>query len=233
MSRLVIHVEGPTEETFIKEVLGPHLLHYGYDVVWPRIVGNARLDRRTGGIKGWPSVRKDLIEHLQQNPGCFATTMVDYYALPQTGDKAWPGRAEAARLAYANRASHVENALVADVQNYVENDYYLSRRFRPFVTMHEFEGLLFSDCRAFSEGIGMPHLEADFQAIRGQFASPEEINDSPLTAPSKRVEALVSGYNKPLLGVLAALEVGLGSMRAECPVFRRWLEHLETWPETG
>jgi hypothetical protein len=229
MNRLVVHVEGPTEETFIKEVLGPHLVNCGYGAVWPRIVGNARLDRRSGGIKGWPSVRKDVIEHLQENPGCRATTMVDYYALPKTGGKAWPGRAEAARLAFAQRASHVESALQADIQQRV--DYNLALRFRPFVTMHEFEGLLFSDCHAFSEGIGRPELEEDFQAIRDEFTSPEEINDSPHTAPSKRVEALVPGYSKPFLGVLAALEVGLGSMRAECPIFRRWLEHLETWIE--
>lgn len=108
MSRLVIHVEGPTEETFVNEVLKPHLVNFGYTAVWPRIVGNARLDRRTGGIKGWSSVRKDLIEHLQENPGCRATTMVDYYALPKTGGKAWPGRAEAPRLPYNQRAGHVE-----------------------------------------------------------------------------------------------------------------------------
>ena len=229
MSRLVVHVEGPTEETFIKEVLGPHLMNFGYDAVWPRIVGNARLDRRSGGIKGWPSVRKDVIEHLQENPGCRATTMVDYYALPKTGAKAWPGRDAAARLPYAQRASHVETCLLADLQGRVE--YHLGLRFRPFVTMHEFEGLLFSDCRAFSEGIGMPELEEDFQAIRDEFECPEEINDSPITAPSKRVEALVPGYSKPFLGVLASLEVGLGTMRAECPVFRRWLEDLEDWLE--
>ena len=229
MNRLVVHVEGPTEETFVNEVLGPHLSNLGYEAVWPRIVGNARLDRRSGGIKGWPSVRKDLIEHLQANSGCRATTMVDYYALPKTGGKAWPGRAEAAGLPYAQRAGYVENALLADIQGRV--DYQVGLRFRPFVTMHEFEGLLFSDCRAFSEGIGRPELEADFQAIRDAFPSPEEINDSPITAPSKRVEALVPGYSKPLFGVLAALEIGLAPMRAKCPLFRRWLEHLETWLE--
>ena len=30
MTRLLIHVEGQTEETFVNEVLGPHLSGYGY-----------------------------------------------------------------------------------------------------------------------------------------------------------------------------------------------------------
>ena len=227
MSRLVVHVEGPTEETFVREVLRPHLTAFGYEAVWSRIVGNARLDRRSGGIKGWPSVRKDVIEHLRGNPGCRATTMVDYYALPQTGSKAWPGRANAGTLPLANRADHVEQAIFTDFTAVA--GYPVARLFRPFVTMHEFEGLLFSDCHAFSLGIGMPELEEHFQKIRADFATPEEINDSPMTAPSKRVEQVVPGYSKPIFGNLAILEVGLDKIRAECPHFRKWLEDLETW----
>lgn len=92
--------------------------------------------------------------------------------------------------------------------------------------MHEFEGLLFSDCRRFGHGIGRPELIAQLQEIRNDFKTPEEINDSPVTSPSKRVEKLVPGYEKPLLGTLAALEIGLDVIRSECPHFRGWLERL-------
>jgi hypothetical protein len=97
-----------------------------------------------------------------------------------------------------------------------------SKRFVPFVVMHEFEGLLFSDCAAFSRVIGGSGLEADFRKIREQFPTPEEINDSPNTAPSKRVEALVPGYQKPLFGVLAVLEIGLLAHSCRVSAFR-WL----------
>ena len=103
-------------------------------------------------------------------------------------------------------------------------------RFVPYVMVHEFEALLFSDCAAFARGIGRPQLGEDFQRIRDAFASPEEIDDSPMTAPSKRIEALVPGYQKPLLGTLAALEIGLGTMRNECPHFGSWLDHVEQSP---
>jgi hypothetical protein len=94
--------------------------------------------------------------------------------------------------------------------------------------MHEFEGLLFSDCDALSRGIGRPDLQRQFESVRRQFATPEEINDSPDTAPSKRMESIVPGYEKPLLGILAVLEIGLVRIRAECPHFDGWLSQLES-----
>jgi len=103
-------------------------------------------------------------------------------------------------------------------------------RFLPFVVIHEFEGLLFSDCARFARGVGHPELLPRLQKIREAFETPEQINDSPTTAPSKRVEGLIPGYQKPLQGNLAALEVGLDAIRAECPHFRSWLEALEQLP---
>jgi hypothetical protein len=98
----------------------------------------------------------------------------------------------------------------------------------PYVVMHEFEALLFSDCASFAEGIGRKELGGEFQKIRDQFATPGEINDSAQTTPSKRVEKLVPGYQKPFLGDLAALEIGLTRMRVECPRFGLWVGRLES-----
>lgn len=226
MTRLLIHVEGETEETFVNELLAPHLYQYGYRNVSARLLGNARQRSRRGGIRPWRAVRNDIINHLRQDPQCLATTMVDYYALPQSDHRAWPGRAAAGRLSFAEKAKTVEQALLADISDALGAGFN-PHRFLPYVMMHEFEGLLFSDCTAFGLGIGRPELISQLQAVRDQFATPEEINDSPLTAPSKRVVALVSGYQKPLLGTLAALQVGLDAIRRECPHFRSWLERLE------
>lgn len=65
--------------------------------------------------------------------------------------------------------------------------------FMPYVVMHEFEALLFSNCASFAEGIDRKELGSEFHKIRDQFATPEEINESPQTAPSKRVEKRVLG----------------------------------------
>jgi hypothetical protein len=230
MARLLVHVEGQTEEDFVNEVLRDYLVNAGFDSVGARIMGNARLRRRRGGIRPWRPVRKDIINHLRQDRGCIATTMVDFYGLPQEGQGAWPGRADASDLEPHRKASCVEKALLQSLVGKMGNDFD-PKRFVPFVVMHEFEGLLFSDCGAFAQGIGQANLESKFKKIRDQFDTPEDINDSPTTAPSKRVEELVPGYEKPLFGALAALEIGLARIRSECPHFDSWLSQLESLVE--
>jgi hypothetical protein len=223
MARLLIHVEGQTEETCVNQVLRDHLVASGFHSVSARIVGNPR-QRQRGGIRKWPSVRNDVLNHLKEDPGCVATTMVDYYGLPE----GWPGKSQAKGLrTVREKAQCVENGVLADVSSEMGAGFDL-RRFVPFVVMHEFEGLLFSDCGAFSRGICRPDLELSFRKVREEFSTPEEINDSPVTAPSKRLEVLVPGYQKPLLGVLAVLEIGLDRIRSECPHFDGWLKQLES-----
>jgi hypothetical protein len=228
MARLLIHVEGQTEEDFANEVLRNHLVTQGYHSVEARIVGNARLRQRRGGIRPWPSVRKDIVNHLKEDQDCIATTMVDYYGLPQTAPGEWPGRTLSKSLrTVQEKATCVQDAVLNDLVREMGNRFD-SDRFVPFVVMHEFEGLLFSDCTAFSRSIGRADLEIKLREIRENFTTPEDINDSPVTAPSKRVETLLPGYEKPLLGVLAVLEIGLSRIRDECPHFDGWLKQLES-----
>ena len=230
MARLLIHVEGETEETFVNEMLGPHLHGFGYESVSPRLLGNARQRDRRGGIRSWGSVRVDILNHLKEDAGCLSTTIVDYYALPQNGPRAWPGRAAAGKLSFPEKAVTVECELLRDICAELGDDFD-SRRFIPYVMMHEFEGLLFSDCESFARAIGRTELAPQLSAIREAFGTPEEINDSPVTAPSKQIKVLIPGYQKPLSGVLAALEIGLDTIRSECPHFRSWVERLESWAQ--
>lgn len=230
MTRLLVHVEGETEEAFVNKILAPHLYGVGYSLVSARLMGNARQRSGRGGGRAWPSVRQGIVNHLHADTGCIVSTMADYYGLPQTGPKAWPNRADAARLSFPCRPASVEHALHDDVISHMGHGFNASR-FVPFVMMHEFEALLFSDCRRFAEGIGSGSERArDFQHIRDQFDTPEHINDSPVTAPSKRILALVPGYQKPLDGTNAALRIGLDAIRSQCFHFADWLSRLEQLP---
>jgi hypothetical protein len=150
--------------------------------------------------------------------------MVDYYALPQS----WPGRPEAPQRNFASeKAETVERALQADIGKHM-GQRFDPGRFVPFVMMHEFEALLFSDPDRFARGIGRPDLAVALRAIRQEFESPEDIDDSVETAPSRRIVRLFPGYVKPLFGVVAAMEIGLATIRRECPHFNGWLGRLES-----
>ncbi|MEI6520185.1 MAG: DUF4276 family protein, partial [bacterium] len=100
-----------------------------------------------------------------------------------------------------------------------------------YVQMFEFEGLLFSDTTNLAKAINKPHLSTCFQNIRSQFSTPEDINNSPIYAPSKRIMALDTEYDKPVSGSLAAIEIGIDTIRKECPLFNKWLENIETLQE--
>ena len=229
MTRLLVHVEGETEEDFVNQVLVLNLYRCGFSKVSARLIGRGRQRDRRGGIQAWTVVRRDIVNHLREDPTGISTTMVDYYGMPQTGSRAWPGRAQAINLAFPKNAESIENALATDVCEQMGTDFNPDR-FVPYVMMHEFEAMLFSDCERFAEGIGEPRLAPKFRAIRNNFATPEEIDDSPQTAPSKRVQSLVPGYEKPLWGTMASLEIGLEAIRSECPHFHSWLDRLEGIP---
>ncbi len=223
MARLLVHVEGQTEEDFVNEVLSLHLYRAGYSNVSARLLGNARQRSHRGGIKPWESVREDITNHLKADQDSLATTMVDYYGLPDS----WPGREEAKRQAtLADKAASIREALRNDISDQFD-DAFDRRRFVPYVVMHEFEGLLFSDPGKFAQGIGRPELTTQLQSIRNEFITPEEINDSPVTAPSKRVLDLYPRYQKPLVGAQAIREIGLDTIRRECLLFDGWMKELE------
>lgn len=223
--RLLIHVEGQTEEEFVNEVLAHDLYGKGFTSVTARICGSARSRKRRGGICGWPTFREEVAKHLLSDTSAFATSFVDYYALPSSGAGGWPGRNTCAGLSLSDKAAHISAALSVDFQTHYGEA--TAKRFIPFVAMHEFEGLLFSDPALMAKGIGRPDLEGQLMGIRAGFESPEHINDSPLTAPSKRIVYLEPAYNKILHGNLAALEVTLDRIRHECQTFNGWLSSLE------
>lgn len=229
MNRLLVHVEGQTEEGFVNTVLAATLNRFGYLSVSARILGSARPRRRRGGARGWISVRREIVRHLRRDSECVVATLVDYYGMPQHGQAAWPGRALAASKPFSERPTVVEQAIAQDIASEMGPGFD-SRRFVPGVLMHEFEALLFTDCAVLAEVIGRPHLAAEFQRIRNQFESPEQIDDGPTTAPSKRILTMVPEYRKTVDGILAASRVGLERFRAACPHFNHWMTRVERVP---
>ncbi len=223
--RLLVHVEGETEETFVNNVLGPHLMEAGYTSVGARLIGNARQRINRGG-QSWQTVRKGILNHLRRDRDAISTTMVDYYGVPQYRSAQWPGRVAAAAQPLAERAANVQAALAEDIRTATGTTFDPSR-FIPYVSMHEFEALLFSDCERFAQSINAPHIRAEMQSVLDQFGDPEEINDSQATAPSKRILGMFPRYDKVAMGTIAIQDIGLESIRRQCRNFDCWLNRLE------
>lgn len=223
MTRLLVHVEGETEEAFVNDVLAPFLYDRGFTQVSARLVGNARLRRKRGGTRSWDGVKREICRHLLSDKEAVITTMVDYYGMPNSPHDGWPGRHSAPAQPPEKRAPFVEAELFKSVHSTIGRD---ATRFVPFVVMHEFEALLFSDCLTFCKATGYSGAHADLAKIRATVASPEEINDSYLTTPSRRILNAIPQYRKSLDGPTGAKAIGLTRIAGECPHFADWLARL-------
>ncbi len=218
MTRVYVVVEGQTEESFVKDVLAPVLWpHQVY--LTPIILG---VPGHKGGRTNYARVKKDVLVLLKQDRSAYCSTMLDLYGLA----KGFPGTPLPPNLSNLHKVIHIEQAVREDIVAQVA-DLRPDVRLLPYLQLHEYEGLLFSNPMAFATGIYQPNLASHFQSIRQAFPTPEDINDGPESAPSKRVLRLCPSYRKPLDGTRAAKAVGIDMMRRECPHFRGWVERLE------
>ena len=98
-------------------------------------------------------------------------------------------------------------------------------RFIPYVSMHEIEALYFSDPAVLAARLGV--RQKDIDDILREFGEPEQIDDNPQTAPSKRLEKLSDRFKKTTTGIVIAEAIGLEKIRKKCSVFNRWLTKIE------
>lgn len=217
--RVLAFVEGQTEEKFVSELVGPRLASRG---VFIRATTPGRR-RAHGGVRHWGRIRRELLRYLKEDTGRCVTTMFDYYGLPSD----WPGRDEARReKRVSTKAESIEHAICADVGGVLGKSFD-GARFVPYIQMHEFEALLFSDTSVLGEAVPGPDLKCRLDAIVAKCGEPECIDDDPESAPSKRICALAPRYQKVLHGIIAAKRIGLSTMQKRCPHFAQWLENLE------
>ena len=105
----------------------------------------------------------------------------------------------------------------------------LQQRFIPYIQLHEFEGLLFCDINVFDNGFEENEfLDYNYlvQTLNDN-QNPELINDSSITAPSKRLLKIIKDYSKITHGCLIAQDIGIIKIRAKCPRFNKWIDDLE------
>lgn len=214
MKRLIIICEGPTEQEFCMEVLGADLAKRDVYVEAPLI------KHSHGGIVPWATIKRQILKHLQEGEA-YVSMLVDYYGIKE--QFGFPGWEEAIRIVDKTERLHF---LLDKMREDIPEEF--RYRFIPYIQMHEFEGLLFSDVHAFLNSFEENEIKMeDLQAAADAFESPEMINNSPETAPSKRLIDAIPDYDKIVFGNCVAMDIGLEKIREKCPLFNEWVEKLE------
>ncbi len=225
MNKILILVEGQTEELFVKNIIRPHLLSFDIFMI-PVILKSKRVLNGPdckGGILPYPRVRKQILELLNDSESSMVTTMFDYYAL----DRRFPGMDTIDNLETVSRydrIEHLETHLQTDIDN---------QRFYPYLMLHEFESLLFSSPEQIvkttmdESAEGYQKALQELVGVLNHFRNPEEINDNRDTCPNRRISKVIPDYNKDIYGNLIAMDIGLERMRTKCRHFGEWLERIE------
>ena len=224
-------VEGQTEETFVRRILAESLAESDVYVCGARCVETGRKKIRgpniikpgkqeiifRGGMPSFEKIRRDIERWLVEDSKAYLTTMFDLYALSSDFPK-YDSAIEA--IDPYKKIKILEDALENEISN---------PRFIPYIQLHEFEGLLFSDVKIMDDVLKPYHDYSklkELKIIRNKFNNPEEIDDGIETAPSKRIINLFKSYQKVTYGYQIAQRIGIDVIRKECPHFNEWMVKL-------
>ena len=227
--RLHIIAEGQTEVLFVNKVLVNHLANFGISVsascIDPKPNGKRPTPKKDkGGLLNYATLKRDLlikIKEQQQQPDFWISSMVDLYAFPKKDTPYTP------QIQQINDAVDRVRALEVAIKTDINFD-----RFIPYVQLHEFEALLFCDLSQLKTFY--PDKEKELKQLQKSVAhlAPEDINETPENAPSKRIANAISAYGKSsgaktTAGVGSATNIELAILRAKCPHFNEWLTDIE------
>jgi hypothetical protein len=219
MTRLLVLVEGDTEELFVQNILAPHLENFGVYARATGVVSKRLADGKkfTGGNL-WSNVQLSL-RPLLADTDAWVTTLLDFYGLPAD----FPGVSSVAVSlgAARDRVQALEQALSAALENMAT-----TRRFIPFVALHEFEAWYFAGPAKVADYYGRAEVAALMERAIHEADGPENINHGKDTHPSKRLESYGMGFRKTS-AVSVLRDIGLDAIRARCPHFNDWLTRLE------
>ena len=213
---IYIICEGQTEEEFVNGILRPYFSsHQIYDV--RPILMTTSKGQKGGDIK-YDRLKFNVEKLLIREQDILVTTFIDFFRLKSDFPKF-----EDAQVFQNNKIKKVdflEKALAEAIDN---------PRFIPYIQLHEFEGLLFAskDGFEFLPDLKQVSLKSLLLAVNEK-ENPEELNDGELTAPSKRLEQLIPGFdkNKPFYAGLIAEVNTINAVLNRCLRFKIWVETL-------
>ena len=206
----MILCEGETEDLFVRNVLSPYLQNR--NVYTETVI--------LGGVSRYAGIKKDLQTLGKCKKYGLLTTMLDYYKLPQDV----PGVKDCKETEPCRIAEYIEKRIYDDLKDSIK-----IQGFVPYIQMHEFEALLFSDVDCFEKCNGIkPKMITELKSEVGYFDTPEHVNNSEQTAPSKRIKRIIRSYQKTADGISIAQAIGIETMIERCTHFANWIKELES-----
>jgi hypothetical protein len=215
MSNVLILVEGQTEETFVRDILGPYLWNFNVFCT-PKVATTKRVATGPdfkGGIVSYGKLKFDIKRLLEDSSIRLVTTMIDYYGFSSRV----PFKNKISGSNCFQRVKILEKLFAADIGD---------RRFSPYLQMHEFEAMIFVEPGELDK-VSHTLTSRELLETRNKFKSPEEINDNPCTAPSKLIIRAFPSYRKTVHGPLIIRRIGLEKIRRQCEHFNQWISKLE------
>lgn len=208
MKRLVFIVEGDTEIILVQNLIVPYLINLGFqNSMHAQTIVTNRKQHKKGGVTGYQKFKNEVVRTLSQG-NVIITTLIDFFRLPTD----FPGYTE-----NSLQINRIENEILKDLQN--NND------FIPYIQRHELEALMFSDRNGFELVIDDNKKLQEIDSILDEYDNPEDINNHPDTAPSKRLEKIFN-YDKTGDGELIFQMIEIESIIEKCPRFSDWLNKI-------
>lgn len=222
MKRIFIVVEGETEERFVRSVIYPHFIQLGIHIEAQSWITNRKLGT-TGGGNSFALVEnhlRRLISRYRTDDNVFFSVMVDLYGFPKQGNSVYDES-----ISKINNGKSKALLLEEKMANRLS-----CRNFIPYVQLHEFEALLLSNPNELS--VFYTDQQKEIQSLIREIGNmhPEEINETPDGAPSKRIIKYIPAYRKQKTsaGVTTAARIGLDHLRNTCRHFNDWILKLES-----
>lgn len=221
MKRVHIIVEGQTEVKVFYSILVPYIQSKVENVY----IEITPIKHSGGGIVKYSKLLPELRNHLADKEK-IVTTFFDYYGLLEKHNYPKYKEAKIDQSIAKVGVAIMEEGLKEDLASKGIS----TKNFIPYIQLHEFEALLFSSDDGFEFQYDNEKVIRDLKSIAPRYETPEDINDSPVTAPSKRIIAILEKqgdiYEKVIDGDAISIMVGIEAMLEKCPRFRTWVETL-------
>ncbi len=186
MRTVYIMVEGQTEEEFVNNTIAHYLRKFGINNCVPILLETS--PGFFGGDITFTRYKHNAELLLISDPNSIVTSLIDYYELRND----FP-RTIILQMLFSDAVQRVQY-LDQEILNIIINN-----RLVPYIQLHEFERLLFSNIRGFNY---IPHADiGKAQYIINHYPNPELINDSPITAPSIRLKEIIPRYKRNFMGL--------------------------------